>query len=85
MSQTTLRQIPGSLDRRLRALARQPRSILNKTIISLLPKALRFAEGSRKKRDLRALAGTWNASEAADFEKNTRMFEKIDLDNIWES
>ena len=82
MSQITLRKIPDALDRRLRQLSRQSRSSLNKTIISLLLKALGYEGGSLKKRNLSALAGTWSAAEAKEFEKNTLLFEQIDTD-IW--
>jgi hypothetical protein len=82
MSQTTLRQIPAALDRRLRDLARRSGSSLNKTIIAILLKALGIDEGGGKKRDLRRLAGTWNEEQANEFEKNTRVFEDIDPE-IW--
>lgn len=82
MSQTTLRRIPAALDKRLRALARQSGSSLNKTIIAVLLKALGIDEGGGKKRDLRRLAGTWDEEQGREFEKNTLLFEDIDLE-IW--
>jgi hypothetical protein len=84
MSQITLRKLPEELETRLRALARESHTSLNKTIISVLLKALGLAQESRKKRDLDDLSGTWSASEAEEFDKSTAIFEQIDPE-VWRS
>ena len=81
--QITLRQIPDRLDRQLRRLAQETHSSLNKTIISLLLKALGMSDDSKKMRDLSDLAGKWDDAEAEQFERNTEIFNRID-NEIWE-
>ena len=83
MSQITLRQIPDNLERQLRILAQQHKTSLNKTIIFLLQQALGLSENSRKMRNLSDLKGTWDSAQAAEFEANTKIFERIDRE-IWE-
>jgi hypothetical protein len=78
MNQLTLRHIPLELEKRLRQAAKQNDSSLNKTVILLLKKILGIAENSKRKRDLSALAGTWDSKQAAEFYANTKHFEKID-------
>jgi plasmid stability protein len=84
MSQITLRQIPKDLETRLRAMAQESHTSLNKTIIAILLKALGLSSGGRKKRNLDDLSGSWDSSEAEEFEKNTAVFERIDPE-IWQS
>ncbi len=84
MSQITLRQIPKDLESRLRTMARENHASLNKTIISILLKALGLSSEGRKKRDLDDLSGSWDSSEAKEFEKNTAIFERIDQET-WQS
>ena len=69
MSQITVRQLPEKIEKRLRDLARENQTSLNKTIIALLKKGLGMEEHSGKNRDLADLAGTWNAKHADEFEK----------------
>ncbi len=68
----------------MRALAQESHTSLNKTIISILLKALGLSLEDRKKRDLENLSGSWSASEAKEFEENTAIFEQIDPE-IWRS
>lgn len=84
MSGITLRKVPAAIEKQLRALARHTGTSLNKTIISLLARAMGMAEGTPKARDLSDLAGTWTEREAREFEENTRAFEQID-ESIWRS
>jgi hypothetical protein len=84
MSHITLRQIPDAIEKALRTLARNRGTSLNKTIISLLARAMGMADGTPKARDLSDLAGTWTEEEAREFDENTRAFEQID-ENIWRS
>ncbi|MBI2337311.1 MAG: hypothetical protein HYU97_11185 [Deltaproteobacteria bacterium] len=82
MNQLTLRQIPKAVQTNLKILTKHTGKSLNKTVIGLLEKALGTEAGSSKKRDLSALAGTWNHKEANQFLKNTQSFEAID-EEIW--
>jgi hypothetical protein len=84
MSQITLRNLPRDLEKMVRTQARLRRSSLNKTIIALLQKSLGIAGDSQKGQGLAALAGTWSAAEAAEFDRNTAFFEEIDR-GVWES
>jgi plasmid stability protein len=84
MSQITLRNIPRDLETRLRAMAQDSHTSLNKTIIAILLNALGLSSKERKKRDLEDLSGCWSSSEMEEFETNTTVFERIDRD-IWKS
>lgn len=84
MSQITLRNIPKDLETRLRAMARDRHTSLNKTIIAILLKTLGLSSEGRKKRDLENLSGSWDSSEAEEFNRNTAIFEQIDPE-IWQS
>ena len=65
-------------------MAQDSHTSLNKTIIAILLKAMGLSSGGRKKRNLDDLSGSWNSSEAEEFEKNTAVFERIDPE-IWQS
>lgn len=84
MSQIALRKLPRDLEKMVRQQARLRRSSLNKTIIALLQKSLGIADSSQKGTGLAALAGTWSAEEAEEFDRNTGSFEQIDR-GVWES
>ncbi|MBE3063473.1 MAG: hypothetical protein NT005_11585 [Spirochaetes bacterium] len=84
MSQITLRKLPRDLEKMVRTQARLRRLSLNKTIIALLQKSLGIADDSQKGQGLAALAGTWSAAEAEEFDRNTAFFEEIDR-GVWES
>jgi len=78
MGHITLRQIPPSIEKHLRDLARRRGSSLNKTIISLLARAPGMDERQPKARDLSDLAGTWTEEEARAFDEAVASFEQID-------
>jgi hypothetical protein len=84
MSQITLRKLPRDLEKMVRTQARLRRLSLNKTIIALLQKSLGITDDSQKGQGLAALAGTWSAAEAEEFDRNTAFFEQIDR-GVWES
>jgi len=84
MSQITLRKLPRDLEKIVRTQARLRRLSLNKTIIALLQKSLGIANDDQKETGLAALAGTWSAAEAEEFDKNTAIFEEIDR-RMWQS
>ena len=85
MNQFTVRQIPFSVEKKLREIARETGQSINKTVISLLEKALGIGDRQRyqKKRDLSRFAGIWKKEEAEEFENNTRIFEQIDPE-VWQ-
>jgi HicB family len=59
MKQYTLRRIPPKLDQALRRAARDQGKSLNQVAVETLEHAMGVAEGSRKRRDLSDLLGTW--------------------------
>lgn len=82
MKHLTIRSIPDELGRALeREKKRQGRS-LNETVKVLLERALGLAPDSHYDNGLGRFAGTWSAKEAAEFEKATAVFERID-DEQW--
>jgi len=83
MYQITLRQIPKRVETLIRSISEKQNKSINKTIIILLEKALGLKDNSNKKRDLSKLSGTWGNTEFNEFEKNTKIFNKIDKE-IWE-
>jgi hypothetical protein len=83
MRQLTLRAIPENVERMLRQISRTNRTSINRTAIELMKKALGISDSTRKRRNVSALAGTWTAKEAEEFEKNIAVFETIDRE-VWE-
>ncbi|MCF6247086.1 MAG: hypothetical protein L3J69_06960 [Desulfobacula sp.] len=83
MRQITLRQVPENIDSLIRLISKKQNKSINKTIITLLEKALGLKDNSNKKRDLSELAGTWDQFQSDEFKKNTKLFDKIDR-GIWE-
>ncbi len=84
MSQITLRDLPEPVEKEIRKEAKRRGSSLNRVIISLLEKGLGMSPDQEKKRDLAALAGTWNEAELAAFREATSLFDAIDAEN-WQS
>ena len=82
MRQITVRGIPGDLQREIQSRARANGESLNKSVIRRLKQAVGLDRPEKKKRDLSALAGKWESGEAAEFERNVRVFEAIDED-LW--
>ena len=82
MRQITVRGIPEDLQRELQSRARANGESLNKSVIRLLKQAVGLDRPEKKKRDLSTLAGKWESGEAAEFERNVRVFEAIDED-LW--
>ncbi len=84
MTTMTLRGIDEKTAEALKEKARQEGTSVNAVTLRLLRESL----GINKKRrtanysDLDHLAGTWSPEEAAEFERNTAVFEKVD-EEIW--
>jgi len=83
MSQITLRDLPVSLEREIRREAERRGLSLNKTIIGILEQGLGHSPATNKKRDLSALAGTWDDAALSEFRESTSVFETIDSE-IWQ-
>lgn len=90
MSRTiTIRNLPADLETRIEEMAREEGASLAQTVIRLLMRAtgLRPPERRDGKRtrhhELDALAGTWSAEEAAEFESALAAQRRIDSD-VWD-
>ena len=82
MRQITVRGIPEELEREILSRAQADGESLNKAVIRLLKQAVGLDRPQRRKRDLSALNGKWDAEEAAEFDDNVRVFEAID-EELW--
>ncbi len=78
MSQISLKQVPDNIDILIRSISKKQNKSIDRTVISLLEKALEIKDDSNKKRDLSALAGTWSKSQFEEFERNTALFDKME-------
>ena len=82
IAQMTLRQVPEAVEKGLRLRARKEGHSLNRSAIELLEKALGIRAIDARKRDLSHFAGQWSHEECRTFERNMRVFEKIDAE-VW--
>jgi hypothetical protein len=86
MKAITLRNLPRELEKAVRKEADRKRTSINKAVISLLERNTEAHK--RKKRqikaydDLDALAGSWTAKEAAEFDKSLVSQRTIDPE-LW--
>jgi len=78
--QYTLRQVPASVDRRLRSRARETGESLNAVILEALARATDANDPSSAYDDLDALIGSW--VEDADFDEAVKAFDRIDSE-LW--
>jgi hypothetical protein len=84
MGTMTLRGIDERIAGALKERARKEDSSVNTVMLRILKESLGL---EKKKRsvlydDLDYLAGTWNAQDAAEFERATAVFEAVDKD-MW--
>ena len=82
IAQMTLRRIPDTVEKKLRARSRQTGHSINRTTIELLEEALGVKATQGKKRDLSMFSGEWTETEYKVFERHTDMFEQIDAE-VW--
>jgi hypothetical protein len=80
----TLRGIDDTISGALKEKARREDTSVNSVMLRILKEGLGL---EKKKRnvvydDLDHLAGTWSAEDAAEFERATAVFEKVD-DEMW--
>jgi len=84
MNQVTLRGIDDEVEKKIRRMAREKGTSINKVILDLIHQQA----GTKHKRkevvseSLRKLAGTWTKKQAADFMDSIRSCEQID-EAIW--
>ena len=84
MKSITIRGIDPGLDRVIKSHARQNNLSVNQWILQALKKMTGIGKESvfKKYHDLDALAGGWSKEEEKAFQKNTKVFERIDED-LW--
>jgi len=84
MKTITIRGIDPELDRMIKSRAKQSNLSVNQWILQTLKKVTGMGKEPvfKKYSDLDALAGGWSKEEAKAFQKNTKIFERIDED-IW--
>jgi hypothetical protein len=80
MKTISIRGIDAETDRVIKARAQQDNLSVNQWILQALKKAAGTGKEPRFKKynDLDHLAGTWSKEEAKEFQRNIRIFEKID-------
>lgn len=77
MKSITLHNLDPQLSSLIAVESQQTGQSLNKTIQSLLKKALGLTY-QRKKADFSAFAGDWSQKESREFAKNMQQFSQID-------
>ena len=83
MNQFSLRRVPPEVERRLRAVAQENSESVNAAINRILAESLGVVPEGSRKRDLSDLAGSWSEDEAAEFDRATEQFGRID-EKMWE-
>ncbi len=84
MATMTLRNVDDRISEALKEKARKEGTSVNSLMLKILKESLGI---DKKKRavvydDLDHLAGTWSSKDAAEFERATSVFEKVDED-MW--
>jgi len=81
--------MPERLEKRIEAMANEEGASLAQTVIRLLLRATGLQEPGgasgkgERRRELDALAGTWSAEEAAQFDRALAEQRRIDLE-VWD-
>ena len=80
MKSITIHDLDDSLEAMIQEKAREEGLSLNKTVKKLLRKALGLEQGGNgdRKADFVEFCGGWSKADAAEFERNTKDFRKID-------
>jgi plasmid stability protein len=84
MKTITVRGVDPDLDRAIKSRAEGDNISVNQWVLKILKKATGMEKEPlfRKHHDLDELAGGWTKEDAAAFQKNTQIFERIDED-VW--
>jgi plasmid stability protein len=80
ITQMTLRNIPDELEKRPRTKAKKEGHSINRATLALLEQALGIRPETGRKRDLSTFAGQWSPEDCRTFERNVKMFEKVDAE-----
>ena len=82
MKALTIRNVDARLAKALeRERARRGRS-LNQTVLEVLRQSLGVGSDGPRSNGLRELAGSWSATDKAEFDAAVRVFEEIDAE-LW--
>jgi hypothetical protein len=74
--------VDEEMDRRIRELARSETKSINRTVQSLLRKALGLdVSGAGHRADFQAFSGRWSPDDLAEFETATAAFSKVDKED----
>ena len=84
MKTLTIRGIDPGLDRVIKSQAKQNGLSVNQWVLQVLRKVTGMGKepAFKKHHGLDVLAGGWSKEEAKAFQKNTRIFERID-EGVW--
>ena len=83
MPQLTVQNLPESVSERLRLLAEQFGTSLNRSVVRILEAATGGRPSAAgRRRDLSAIGGRWTAQEATAFDRATAVFEAVD-EEVW--
>ena len=80
MKLITIHDLDDSLEALIQEKARAEGLSLNKTVKMLLRRALGLAPGGNgdKRADFSEFCGVWSKADQAEFERNTKDFDKVD-------
>jgi plasmid stability protein len=79
--QYTLRNIPKSVDKALRAKSKTQGKSLNDVAVEMLKSALGVSDDRRKKRDLSDIAGTMTPEDAEALLKTVAEMDAVDMES----
>jgi hypothetical protein len=84
MKTITVRGVDPDLDQAIKSRAEGDNISVNQWVLKILKKATGMEKEPlfKKHHDLDELAGGWTKEDAAAFQKNTQIFERIDED-VW--
>ncbi|MFO7461919.1 MAG: toxin-antitoxin system HicB family antitoxin [Desulfatiglandales bacterium] len=84
MKTITVRGVDPDLDQAIKSRAEGDNISVNQWVLKILKKATGMGKEPlfKKHHDLDELAGGWTKEDAAAFQKNTEIFERIDED-VW--
>jgi ribosomal protein L5 len=84
MTQITLRGIDDEVEKKIRRMAKEKGTSVNKVILELIHQqaAKKHKRKEAVSESLKKLAGTWTKKQAADFMESIRSCEQID-EAVW--
>ena len=84
MKTLTIRGIDEKTSKKLKEYAESQNTSINQTALRILHRAFGIEKNVpfMEHHDLDELSGTWSSTDLAEFEKNIKHFDKIDMD-MW--